>query len=60
LSDLQKTLGHHSVAFTAEVYGHPSADHRIREAARVPYPVPPENAKVVPLKLRRVADEVSS
>ena len=40
LYDLQKNLGHHSVAFTAEVYGHFSADHRIREAARVSYPVP--------------------
>ena len=46
LYDLQKNLGHHSVAFTAEVYGHLSADHRIREAARVSYPAPPENAIV--------------
>jgi integrase len=60
LYDLQKNLGHHSVAFTAEVYGHLSADHRIREAARVSYPVPPEKAKVVTLKLRQVADDVSS
>jgi integrase len=53
LYDLQKNLGHHSVAFTAEVYGHLSADHRIREAARVSYPLPPEEAKVFPLKSPR-------
>jgi integrase len=52
LYDLQKNLGHHSVAFTAEVYGHLSADHRIREAARVSYPVPPEETKVMRLKIR--------
>ena len=53
LYDLQKNLGHHSVAFTAEVYGHLSADHRIREAARVSYPVPPEKANVVSFKAPR-------
>ena len=29
LYDLQKNLGHHSVAFTAEIYGHLSADNRV-------------------------------
>jgi integrase len=40
LYDLQKNLGHHSAAFTAEIYGHLSKDHRVREAARVSYPAP--------------------
>ena len=40
LYDLQKDLGHHSVAFTAEIYGHLSEDHRVREATRVSYPMP--------------------
>jgi integrase len=35
LFDLQKNLGHHSVAFTAAVYGHLSADHRVRESDRL-------------------------
>jgi len=35
LYDLQKNLGHHSVAFTAAVYGHLSQDHRVREADRL-------------------------
>jgi hypothetical protein len=47
LYDLQKNLGHHSVAFTAEIYGHLSADHRVREATRVSYPMPTESAKVI-------------
>jgi integrase len=51
LYDLQKNLGHHSVAFTAEVYGHLSADHRIREAARVSYPAPMETEKAVLLRV---------
>lgn len=38
--DLQKNLGHHSVAFTAEIYGHLSADHRVQEADRVAFDVP--------------------
>ncbi|HVZ74010.1 MAG TPA: site-specific integrase [Polyangia bacterium] len=33
--DLQKNLGHHSVAFTAAVYGHLSQDHRVRESDRL-------------------------
>jgi integrase len=33
--DLQRNLGHHSVAFTAEVYGHLSQDHRVRESDRL-------------------------
>ena len=33
--DLQKNLGHHSVAFTEKVYGHLSPDHRAREAERM-------------------------
>jgi hypothetical protein len=49
LYDLQKNLGHHSVAFTAEIYGHLSADHRIREATRVSYPEHPGDATVIPL-----------
>jgi integrase len=40
--DLQKNLGHHSVAFTADVYGHLSADHRVREADRLAFDAPPE------------------
>ena len=35
LYDLQKNLGHHSVAFTAAVYGHLSQDHRVRESDRL-------------------------
>jgi integrase len=49
LYDLQKNLGHHSAAFTAEVYGHLSADHRIREAARVSYPAPPTERRILGL-----------
>ena len=33
--DLQRNLGHHSVAFTAQVYGHLSQDHRVRESDRL-------------------------
>lgn len=44
--DLQKTLGHSSVQITAEEYSHLSADHRIREAARVSFPEP-DGGKVV-------------
>jgi integrase len=48
--DLQKNLGHHSVAFTAEVYGHLSADHRVREADRLAFDAPPEaEGKVIEL-----------
>lgn len=35
LYDLQKNLGHHSVAFPAAVYGHLSQDHRVRESDRL-------------------------
>jgi hypothetical protein len=35
LFDLQKNLGHHSVAFTAQTYGHLSQDHRVRESDRL-------------------------
>jgi len=38
--DLQKNLGHHSVAFTAEIYGHLSADHRVQEADRLSFDAP--------------------
>ena len=47
--DLQQNLGHHSVAFTADVYGHLSPDHRPKESERLTglfeAPVP---AKVLP------------
>jgi len=33
--DLQKNLGHHSVSFTADVYGHLSQDHRVKESDRL-------------------------
>jgi integrase len=33
--DLQRNLGHHSVAFTASVYGHLSQDHRVKESDRL-------------------------
>ena len=42
--DLQKNLGHHSVAFTADIYGHLSADHRVREADRLTFAAPAEPA----------------
>jgi integrase len=50
LYDLQKNLGHHSVAFTEKVYGHLTADHRIREAGRVSYPAPAKKGKSARLK----------
>lgn len=47
--DLQKNLGHHSVAFTAAVYGHLSQDHRVRESDRLSgLFVAPPAAKVLP------------
>lgn len=50
--DLQRNLGHHSVAFTAQVYGHLSQDHRVKEADRLTglfdAPAP---AKVIPFSL---------
>ena len=49
LYDLQKNLGHHSVAFTAKIYGHLTADHRVREAVRVSYPAPAKNGRAVRL-----------
>jgi integrase len=45
--DLQKNLGHHSVAFTADIYGHLSADHRVREVDRLNFEAP-EPATVLP------------
>jgi integrase len=45
--DLQKNLGHHSVAFTADIYGHLSADHQVREADRLRFTAPAP-AKVMP------------
>lgn len=47
--DLQKDLGHHSVAFTAAVYGHLSQDHRVKESDRLTglFAVPP-GANVIP------------
>jgi integrase len=47
--DLQKNLGHHSVAFTADVYGHLSADHRVKEADRLSFDIP-EAPAVLPFK----------
>jgi integrase len=55
LYDLQKNLGHHSVAFTAEIYGHLSADHRVREANRVCYPAPTSPCTIASLGPRRSA-----
>lgn len=49
--DLQKNLGHHSVAFTAAVYGHLSQDHRVKESDRLTglFAVPPA-ADVIPIR----------
>jgi integrase len=48
LYDLQQNLGHHSVAFTASVYGHLSQDHRVKESDRLAgLFVAPEPAKVL-------------
>ncbi len=49
--DLQKNLGHHSVAFTAQIYGHLSQDHRVRESDRLSglFEAPP-TAKVLPFE----------
>ena len=33
--DLQRNLGHHSLAFTAQVYGHLSQDHRVKKSDRM-------------------------
>jgi integrase len=49
LYDLQKNLGQHSVAFTAKIYGHLTADHRVREAGRVSYPAPAGNGRAARL-----------
>jgi hypothetical protein len=47
--DLQRNLGHHSVAFTAAVYGHLSQDHRVKESDRPSGPFEaPAPAKVLP------------
>ena len=49
LFDLQKNLGHHSVAFTAAVYGHLSQDHRVKESDRLSGLFdPPRDATVLP------------
>lgn len=57
LFDLQKTLGHASVAFTASVYGHLSQDHRVKESDRLAglfdAPAP---AKVLPFASAKHAD----
>jgi integrase len=49
--DLQKNLGHHSVAFTAAVYGHLSQDHRVKESDRLTglFAVPPAG-DVIPIR----------
>jgi integrase len=50
LYDLPKNLGHHSVAFTAAVYGHLSQDHRVQESDRLSGLFDaPAGAKVLPL-----------
>jgi integrase len=47
--DLQRNLGHHSVAFTAQVYGHLSQDHRVKESDRLSgLFVAPTPANVIP------------
>jgi len=51
LYDLQKNLGHHSVAFTAEIYGHLSEDHRVQEAARVVYSIPSQEGELMALQM---------
>jgi hypothetical protein len=46
--DLRRNLGHHSVAFTAQVYGHLSQDHRVKESDRLSGLFnAPESAKVL-------------
>ena len=53
--DLQKNLGHHSVAFTAAVYGHLAEDHRVKESDRLSglFVAPPDTeAKVLPFDSR--------
>jgi integrase len=48
--DLQKNLGHHSIAFTAAVYGRLSQDHRVKESDRLSGLFePPRPAKVLAL-----------
>ena len=52
--DLQRNLGHHSVAFTAAVYGHLSHDHRARESDRLSgLFVAPEPPKLIPSERAR-------
>jgi hypothetical protein len=49
--DLQRNLGHHAVSFTADVYGHLSQDHRVKESDRLSGLFEaPEPAKVLPFK----------
>ncbi len=57
--DLQKNLGHHSSDFTTDVYGHLSADHRVKESDRLAglFDVPAP-AKVLPFEKR--ADSASA
>lgn len=45
--DASKNLGHASVAFTAQVYGHLSADHRVQESDRIAFEIPTETAAKV-------------
>jgi integrase len=46
--DLQRNLGHHSVAFTAAVYDHLSQDHRVKESDRLSGLFdPPAGAEVI-------------
>lgn len=37
--DLQRNLGHSTPVLTTETYGHLSPDHRVKEAARISFPV---------------------
>ena len=54
LYDLQRNLGHHSVTFTASVYGHLSQDHRVKEADRLNFDTPTDG-KVLHFRAAPVA-----
>jgi hypothetical protein len=55
--DLQRNLGHHSVAFTAQVYGHLSQDHRVKESDRLTgLFVAPPTADVIPIESAKRPD----
>jgi integrase len=55
--DLQRNLGHHSVAFTATVYGHLSQDHRVKESDRLAgLFVAPPSANVIHFESAKRAD----